>query len=212
MAHILVVCARRYNGHELWTSLGVLQQRGHTFEVISMATDIYDEVTFQPNTIKRTIPEVTSLEGFQGLMYVSGNMQDTESHWTNDQAMAYASEASAKGLPVAAICCSTPMVRNIVRGKRVSVFPLVRIRKLMEEAGATVSQASLSTDGLVVTAENQMLTQMWVENFCDLLEGKTPTHVLEESSFKLPRRERRPMHELEHLKDVTERTGKHGLK
>ena len=31
---VLVVCARRYNGHELWTFLGVLQEAEIEFEVV----------------------------------------------------------------------------------------------------------------------------------------------------------------------------------
>ncbi len=79
----LVVVARRYNGHELWTALGVMQEAGHEFEVISTSTRIQDEVTGQQNIIERTIDEVEPQElgDFDGLMFVSGNMKDTELYW-----------------------------------------------------------------------------------------------------------------------------------
>lgn len=54
MAKVLVICARRYNGHELWGLLKRLRVHDHSFEVVSSATIIRDELSMQPNTINRT--------------------------------------------------------------------------------------------------------------------------------------------------------------
>src|ERR1700757_3126559 len=87
---VLVVCARRYNGHELWMSLGVLRDRSHTFEVVSQATLIRDEITYRPNTIERTVYEVGTLElqeRFDAMMVISGNMADTEKYWHDNHVL-----------------------------------------------------------------------------------------------------------------------------
>ena len=179
--NVLIVVARKYNGHELWVSLGVLQERGHTFEVISTDTNIMDEVTFQRNTIERTIDDVPNLDGFDALMFISGNMADTEAYWTDSRTLAYVSEAYEKDMPIAAICCSVPTVREAAKGKKVSFFPLIRSQKLLERAGAICQNVSITVDGNLVTAEHQMSTQVWVEAFCDVLEGKDPELGLEET-------------------------------
>lgn len=198
MAHVLVVTSRRYNGHELWTSLGVLQHRGHTFDIVSTTYMIEDEVTGQKNTIRTTTNDVPKFV-HDGLVFVSGNMDDTEKRWTDPICMGYSHDAASRNVPVAAICCSTPMVRNMCQGKRVSAFPLIRIRQMLLAGGAILSKASLSTDGKLVTAENQMITEMWITNFCDLLEDKPITYVLRESMFKMPTIPRKPIPELERL-------------
>jgi putative intracellular protease/amidase len=205
---VLVVVAQRFNGHELWTSLGVMQQRGHSFEVISTQRDIEDEVTGQPVKINRTIDDVKSLQGFEALMFVSGNMSDTESYWSDPRTLAYVDEARSKDLPIAAICCSVPTIRKAAKGKRVSFFPLIRSRELLENEGAILSTLTYSVDQKLVTAEHQMATQMWAEAFCDVLEGKEHTITLQDSGYVPRGRERKPIPELEYIKAVERRTGK----
>lgn len=208
---VLIVVAQHFNGHELWTSLGVLKQRGHTFEVISTHTDIADEVTGQKVAIKRTIDDVDSLEEFDAFMVISGNMADTELYWKHPKVQSYVDEAHSKDMPIAAICCSVPTIRNAAKGKRVSFFPLIRSEDLLKQAGAILSTLTYSVDGKLVTAEHQMATQMWAEAFCDVLEGKKHAVELVDSKYMPLGRERKPIPEVERLQKIMERTGKHEL-
>ena len=209
---VLIVVAQRYNGHELWTTLGTLQERGHEFEVISTQTRIVDEVTGQPNIIKRTLDDVPSIEGFEALMFVSGNMADTEAYWKDKRTLTYVEQAIEMDIPLAAICCSVPTIRHAARGKKVSLFPLVRSKEILAQAGAILQTVAITVDGTLVTAEHQMATQMWAETFCDILEGKEPEIVLHDSGFEPKGNERKPIPELEYLKDVINRTGRTGTK
>lgn len=211
MAHVLVVVAQHFNGHELWTALGVLQKAGHTFEVISKDVHISDEVTGKRALIKRTIADVKSLEGFDALMVVSGNMKDTEEYWHNDRVLSFVHEASESDRPIAAICCSVPTIREAAKGKRVSFFPLIRSRLLLSDAGAILSSVSLSVDGKLVTAEHQMMSQMWAEAFAEVLSGNNAHVALKDSGYVPKGRERKPIPTLEHLKEVYHRTGKTGV-
>lgn len=178
---ILVVVARRYNGHELWTALGVLQQADIDFEVVSTNTIIADEITGRPNKIERTLDEVDSLEGFDGLMIVSGNMDDTEAYWYDPRVQKLVQQA--RMLPTAAICCSVPTIRHIAKGRKVSFFPLIRSRLLLEEAGAIPQTVSVTVDGNLVTAEHQMATQLWAEMFVKVLKGEPADPKLQDSGF-----------------------------
>src|SRR5262245_45480694 len=102
-----------------------MQQAGLEFEVISTDTTIYDEVTYQANTIERTIKDVEPWEvedNFNGLMIVSGNMKDTEGYWNNRRVLDYVDSAMSLDMPIAAICCSVPTIRKAAKGKRVSFF------------------------------------------------------------------------------------------
>lgn len=201
MSNVLVVCARRYNGHELWVALGVLALRGHSFEVISTDTIIQDEITMQPNKIERTIYDVTqdSANDFDALMIVSGNMDDTEAYWKERRVLDYVDTFNAVGKPIAAICCSVPTVRNAAKDKKVSFFPLLRSRALLREAGAILQTVALSRDQNLVTAEHQMASEMWANEFCNVLEGKPQEYHLVDSGFVPRGRERKPIKQLVRL-------------
>jgi len=193
---VLVICARRYNGHELWTALGIMQEAGIEFEVISTANVIADEITFQSNTIERTIDDVepSEIDSFDGLMIVSGNMADTELYWKHPKVLAYVDEANRLNKQIAAICCSVPTVRAAAKDKTVSFYPLVRSRDLLTLAGATLSNISISSDGNLVTAEHQMATQTWAEAFVAKLKGEDPELTLRDSGFKPTGKTRRKLH------------------
>lgn len=204
MAHILVVCARRYNGHELWTALGVIKERKHTFELISTDYIIQDEITMRPNKIKRIIDEVDPAEMTQGkydaFMIVSGNMADTEAYWKHPRVLDYINRANEREVPIAAICCSVPTVRVAAKDKKVSFFPLVRSRQLLTEAGAILQTVALTVDKNLVTAEHQMASQMWAEEFCNMIEGKEKEYNFTDSGYIPKGRERMPIPEVEALR------------
>lgn len=209
--NVLIIVARRYNGHELWVALGILQDRGHTFEVASTAYMIQDEVTGQPNKIHLLVKDVSSIEKYDALMVVSGNMSDTEAYWTDPYAQRIVRAFVEANKPIAGICCSVPTVRQAARGKRVSYFPLIRSRDLLEQAGAVLCNVSVSVDDNLVTAEHQMATQMWTESFCDILEGKTPQISLQESGFEPGRSPRRPDPELDRLRKIVHTTKRRNI-
>jgi len=198
---VLVIAARRYNGHELWTALGVMQQAGIDFEVVSTDLLIADEVTRQANTIDMTLDDIVDLEGYDGLMFVSGNMSDTESYWHDSQIQGLVTMAA--DMPVAAICCSVPIIRSLAKGKKVSFFPLVRSKLLLEEAGALLQTVSISVDGNLVTAEHQMATEVWAEHFVKVLKGEATDPNLSDSGFVPQGKAERKLHpRLERLRDT----------
>lgn len=210
---VLVVCARRYNGHELWTFLGVLQEAEIDFEVISTSTLVEDEVTYQPNLIDRTLDDVESVKGFDGLAFVSGNMKDTEAYWDDPRTLRYVRQAVDMNIPIAAICCSVPTVRYAANGKKVSYFPLLRSTELLERAGALCQTISITVDGKLVTAEHQMATQTWAEAYVRVLNGDLEVDLgLQDSGF-VPggKGRRKPDPEFVRLQEISRRTGKTGL-
>lgn len=200
---VLIVVAKRYNGHELWTTLGILQQAEIEFEVISEQTLISDEITREANTIARTIYDVdpNELNDFDGLMFISGNMQDTESYWSNSVTLSFVDMALELDLVLAAICCSVPTIRNAAKDKRVSFYPLIRSRIILEDAGAICETISITVDGNLVTAEHQMATQTWAESFVKVLKNEPVTLNLRDSGFEpMGKTERRLHPRLERLR------------
>ena len=207
MSHVLVVCAKRYNGHELWVALGVMQARGHTFEVVSQAPQIRDELTLRPNTIKRTVWDVDPIEApnFDGIMIVSGNMADTEAYWDDRHVQSLIKAINTEHKAVGAICCSVPTISGVASGKKVSFYPLVRSRERLRNAGAILQTVALSVDGNLITAEHQMASQVWAEEFCNFLEGLPQQHVFVDSQYTPRGRERKPIADLERLKTALNR-------
>ncbi len=185
MSKILVICAKRYNGHELWTLLSVVQKRGHTFEVVSTEKLIRDELTLRPNTIERVVYDIGYKEtkDFDAVAIVSGNMSDTEAYWEDDFVEGLLIDFVAEGKVIAAICCSVPTLGTITGGVKVSYYPLIRSRHRLQYYGAILQTTSLTVDGKFVTAENQMMTEMWAEEICNVLEGRPPQYQMHDSGF-----------------------------
>ncbi len=208
---VLVICAQRYNGHELWTFLGVLQEAGLEFEVISTATLIEDEITYQPNIIERTLDDVQNIDEFDGIAFVSGNMKDTEKYWDDPRTLGYVRQAQARDIPIAAICCSVPTIREATNGKKVSYFPLIRSTERLVNAGAIPQTVSITVDGKIVTAENQMGTQMWAEAFVRVLNGEEVDLGLIDTHWMPGGREKKPDPDLQRLREISKRTGKVGV-
>lgn len=186
MSRVLVICAKRYNGHELWTLLGVLQKRDHWFEVVSQETLIKDELTLRPNTIERTVYQVNPEEvsNYDAIVVVSGNMDDTEAYWTDNHVIDLLQAFRTHDKIVAAICCSVPTLAPVCRDVKVSFFPLIRSRHRLQRFGALLQKVSLTVDQNTITAENQMMSMMWAEEICNKLEGKPPTNILHDSGWE----------------------------
>lgn len=195
MAHVLVICDRRYNGHQLWVALGIFAQRGHTFEVMSTQRIIEDEVTHKKSRIEWLVGEIPheDMYKYNALMIISGFPKDTEAYWTNSIVLEYVDLFNHAGRPIAAICGSVPTIRGAARGKKVSFFPLVRSRELLRQAGAILQSVALTRDQNLVTAEHEMASQMWAEEFCNLLEGRPQQYFFETSAFTPKGSERKPI-------------------
>jgi putative intracellular protease/amidase len=183
-----------------------MQERGIDFEVVSTETTVFDEVTYQANTIARTINDVdlAELEDFDGLMIVSGNMADTELYWKHEKVLEFVRLTDKQEKPIAAICCSVPTIREAARDKKVSFFPLVRSRQLLSNAGAILQTVALTVDGRLVTAEHQMASQMWANAFSDVLLGVDPDVRLVDSGYVPKGRERKPIPIVEKIRKIQE--------
>jgi putative intracellular protease/amidase len=205
---VLVVCAQRYNGHELWVALGTIKEAKIKFDLVSTDYVIRDEITLQPNRIKKVIDEVTpnvDVPEYDGLMFVSGNMKDTEAYWHNPRTLGFVAAAQSKGMPIAAICCSVPTIRYAAEGRNVSAFPLVRSLALLREAGAIHQNVAVTVDGNLATAEHQMASQVWAESFTELVYGRSVELNLVDPGWRPRGRERKPIPELEALKQKLRR-------
>jgi putative intracellular protease/amidase len=199
----LVVASRRYNGHELWVALGVMQRNGIGFEVVSSSLLIEDEKTKRKNRVGRTQDEIDPNElgtVFDSLMIVSGHPKDTESNWTDRGVQSLVLRAKELNLPVGAICMAVPTIRFAATGRRVSAFPTLKCRDLLKRAGVLHQTVAVTVDGNIVTAEHQMATQLWAEMWVKVLRGEEADPKLVDSGFIPKGRPRKPIPELERVK------------
>lgn len=208
MAKVLILVVRRYNKNEFWPLLRTLLDRGHEFDIASTSHNIMDEKYFEPNTIEHLIEDIKSFDGYDAIVLVSGNPQDTEAFWHDERILSLVQQAREQDAVIGAICAAVPAIRKVSKGIEVSAFPLRKAVELLEDEGVIISSRSLTTDKRTVTGENEVTTLMWAENICDLLEGKKPSNVLHESAFKRKLGERRPMPEVVRIQKIIERTGK----
>lgn len=200
MAHVLVIIAQRYNANELWPILKALNLSGHTWTTAAYEKIIIDERSRKGYRVDKLLTEIFSIEGFDGLVFVSGNPADTVAHWDDSKCNALVKQAAEWGLPMAGICASVPSLGPALRGAKVSAYPLNAVREALVVAGAYWQEVSLYTDGKIVTAENEVMAKMWARNFVCVLEGRAPEHTLEKSNFKRPSHNLQPVPELEYLR------------
>jgi len=170
----LVCTAKRYNGHEFWTTLGVLQKNEIAFTVLSQDEIIFDEITGKRVRAHGVLSafDPLNLKRYNALIFISGNMKDTESYWNDPNALSLVDKAKELDLVIAAICCSVPTIRNAAKGKKVAHFPLMRATDLLTRAGAIPTYLSLEIDRKLITAENQMVTQLWAECIVSVIKGQ----------------------------------------
>jgi putative intracellular protease/amidase len=201
--NVLVLTVNKYNGHELWSGLGILQSRGHTFKIASTTLLIEDETTGGYNRAHMVWNDLKKqdLEEYDGLMIVSGDPKQTEKMWKDHQIEFLVGNFAEQ--PVAAICAAVPAIRYITAGKRVAFYPLVRARQLLGDAGAILTALSVCVDANLVTAESQARSREWANYFCDLLEGIDPEFNLIDSGHVPKGKPRRPLPEVERLKKNT---------
>jgi len=118
-------------------------------------------------------------------------MEDTEAYWEDEHVQALLKVFRDNEKVCAAICCSVPTLAPVCEGVKVSYFPLMRSRDRLKWYGAILQSTSLTVDGKTITAENQMITQMWAEEICNVLEDKPPEHKFHDSGFVPKGSERR---------------------
>jgi protease I len=164
---------------------------------------IIDEVTGEKRRLRQSFEDgPIDTTKFDGLIFTSGNMKDSEAYWTHKQARRYVDEFNQQGKPIAAICITVPVLIPAVAGKQVTCFPLIREKDMLRRAGAILSPVSVVRDQNLVTAENQMATQMWAEEYCRLLEGKPSETDLQDCNWKVKTIPRRPIAAIERIRQT----------
>jgi putative intracellular protease/amidase len=199
MAKVLVICSRQFNGHELKNLLTGIRRGGHQYTLASTDYVLEDEVTHNMIRCRLLVQDATD-EGFDALAFSSGDMRDSEGYWTNPHCERLVKAFNDNGRPIAAICITVPAIRWAVSGKTITCFPLVRSKDLLRQAGATLSPLSLCRDQNIVTAEHQMASQMWAEEFVALIDGKPKLYNLIDSGYSPPGIPRKPIPVVEDIR------------
>jgi putative intracellular protease/amidase len=205
--NVLLICTEEFNPQEFWTALGLLRKRGHEVTVASTYYVIVNEETKQRFRIELTIGDLLNrdLGEYDALMFTSGNMVMTKRNWMNPAIVGIVKLFNDQNKPIAATCGSVPIIRHAAKGKRVSFFPLIASRQLLVDEGAIPSGVAVTRDQNLVTAEFPVASEMWVEEFCNLLEGKPVQYELQPSGFTPTGRPRKPIPEVARLQEAIER-------
>jgi putative intracellular protease/amidase len=202
---VLIVVARQFNGHELGNITSTLRERGHTYSIASTAHVIIDEVTKELFRIRRLIGEPDP-DRYDGLIHSSGDMADCEAYWDHPVVLNTVDAFEVKAKPIGAICISVPAIRFAASGKRVSFYPLIRSRDLLQKAGAICTPVALSRDQNLVTAEHQMASEMMAIEYCNLLEGKPEQFNFQDSGYVpqgRPRKDPRALAAIKRARGIT---------
>lgn len=204
---LLLICTQAFNPIEFWTVLGVAKERGVDVDIASTNKVIQNEDTKKRHRIKLTVGDLLDkdLSEYDGLVFTSGDMNMTKKNWHDDRLHVIVDGFHDRDKVIAATCGSVPIIRFAAKGKRVSFFPLVASRQLLEDAGAIPSPVCLTRDDPIVTAEFPAASEMWAEEICNVLEGRPPQYEFTESGFTPKGRERMPIPEVVLIQEGRER-------
>jgi len=204
MAHVLVVVAQKYNANELWPVLKELKAGSHSWDTAAYEDVIIDERSYKGYRASRLLKDIDSVDGYDAVVFVSGNPKDTMAHWKDPHCKELVRQAVERELPLAGICASVPSLGPAIKGVRVSAFPLSTVREEIIMAGGLLQEISLETDGNIATAENEAMAGMWARNFRCLIERKPVEFRLQPSPFKRDTRKLKPIPEVEFLRKENE--------
>jgi putative intracellular protease/amidase len=205
--NVLLICTEEFNPQEFWTALGILRKRGHEVTVASTNYVIRSEETKRKYRIGLTVGDLLDkdLTVYDALMFTSGNMNMTKKNWMDDRLHLIVDAFSDRTKPIAATCGSVPIIRYAAKGKKVSFFPLIAARQLLVGEGAIPSGVAITRDQNLVTAEFPFASEMWTEEFCNLLEGKDTQYEFHPSGFTPTGKPRRPIPEVARLQEAIDR-------
>ena len=202
---VLIICSRIFNDHEFWLTLSTLLKNSIGFEIVSTHLRIAGESNRQPIQIKKTLQDIeinSFKEIYKGLIHISGDPKYTEAYWFDNRSREIVKEAARANLPIAAICCAVPSIRDAARNRRVSYYSLQRAKDLLTQSGAILSQTSVTIDMNIITASDEMCTQVWAEQFCLLVKKQKTTLKLQEVHLTKRGSERMLHPRLERLRGI----------
>lgn len=151
------------------------------YHIISAQKIISDEITEEAHYANETLEEfdLTKVTEYTALLVISGNYMDTMFHWHHAKAQQIVKAFDEADKVIAAICCSVPTVRQVLRGKRTAAYPTFDAMDLLNEAGAVLTGMSVEVDGRYITAEHQMATDLWARTIVELIQGREVTLKLD---------------------------------
>ena len=205
MSNVLVISARLFNSTEFWMTLGILQNRGHTFEVVSTKHVIQDAETLKGFRLERTVKEVNAIvemvgDKFDAIVIISGRVDFTQANWMNPFILNLIRAAESKNKPIATTGYAVPTIREVVEGKAISFYPATNVRSIMVRADAVLRNAEVTVSQNVITAEHPHAARMMVIELCNMLEGKPTEFNLPDKGFETRGLEQRPIGIVEKLR------------
>lgn len=207
MSHVLIICARRYNPHALYTVMNVLNDKGHSMTIVSTDIVIQDMFTGEPFRIQMTLDTAGQFRTVSaGVIFVDGETRDTQLLWAHDRVLELASEFNFHSKrPIAAIGTAVPCIRLVACNRKVSFFPLnLEMKELILKAGAVPSGKTVTRDHNIVTGEHSQSAELVAVEFCNLLDGAPWELVWHDSEFKPDGRKPRPVDLIDKIKRIRE--------
>ena len=153
-AHILIMASDRFEESELFGPLALLREAGANVTIAAPeAGPILGTVRDIPGKsidVDMRIEVVD--EGAFDAMLLPGGVSNPDHLRTNPRAIALIREFAAAGKPVAAICHAPWLLveADLLRGREAACWPSIRTD--LANAGATLTDESVVTDGNIITA------------------------------------------------------------
>lgn len=165
---VLVIVPEESNRMELLLSLRRLAEADIAYTLISPVARFRIEKESNLFLADSTLDDFSGGK-FDALILISGHPNYTKSMFEHGTTKDLVKEYNEQGKTVATICSSVICLQDICEGKRLAAFQLDDIVNLMKSKGAILTGATLEVDGNIVTAANEMATDIWIEKIIEQL-------------------------------------------
>ena len=170
----LIITTSSCNRQELLVSLWKLGEEGIDYTILApyMYFEMEKEVGLYSSD--HTIDEfVLDPDEYDMLIVVGGNPRYTQQIYNNPNIYGIAKTFDNQGKIICAVCGSQVPIMNILRGRRVTVFPRKKMLKYMSQAGAIIEDKAIVVDRNLVTGKGEMMTEMMMEIAIELVKERS---------------------------------------
>lgn len=170
MKALFVIAPENYQDLELGEPKKVLEAAGVECKVASTRPGQASGALGGSTAVDLTVGEANADE-FDAVVFVGGGGVEQHKLYEDPAVLGLAKAFAEKGKIVAAICISprTLAKAGLLKGKKATFYPDGETRRMLEEAGAVLSEAGVVVDGKTVTANGPPSAKAFGEKILSLL-------------------------------------------
>jgi len=180
---VLIITAWAYNPVEMWGTLKPIRKNRWGFKVLSTKRIIESEIAYSQRGVEYfTVETLTDLSldqmrEFDGLIFVSGHRIPTKKMLYDERVFEIVKAFFDDDKPIAVPCVSVPVLRFVMKGRKVTAYPWSVVHNLLKSFGVIVLKDAVVVDGKIVTCRSMAEVDVMMEEFVKLMKKELQSSI-----------------------------------